>query len=143
MPRDKPGTQRKVFMLPTDLIERIAAFQKEAGMPSEVEAVRRLLDDALKFRDDWRSLTERFRAKLAETRILSEAAKETLIGHPLVASMAFNRNSITYTMTTGETITVEGTGEVTGRDSSDREFLQAPPFKLDDAGQVTNYSLPF
>lgn len=143
MPRDKPGTQRKVFMLPTELVERVAAYQAEAGMRSEVEAVRRLLDDALKYRDDWRSLTERFRTRLAESRMLAEAARETLVGHPLVATMAFNRNSITFTMTTGETITVEATGEVTGRDSSNREFLQAPPFALDDQGRVTNYELPF
>lgn len=143
MPRDKPGTQRKVFMLPTELVERIASYQAEAGMPSEVEAVRRLLDDALKYRDDWRSLTERFRTKLAESRVLSDAARETLVGHPLVATMAFNRTSLTFTMTTGETITVEATGEVTGRDNYDREFLQAPPFKLDDQGRVTNYHLPF
>ena len=56
MPRDKTGSVRKVYMLPEDLVERIAAYQHKTSISSEVEAVRRLLDDGLKHRDDWWSM---------------------------------------------------------------------------------------
>jgi len=40
MPSDKDGSVRKVFTLPVELAERVAAFQSARRLGSEVEAVQ-------------------------------------------------------------------------------------------------------
>lgn len=136
-------SQRRVYVLPTELVERIVAFQKEMGIPSEVEAARRLLDDALKFRDDWRSLTERFRLKLAELRDISDAARDVLVGHPLVETISFMRRGVSFSLTTGEQTEVDISGEVSAKDAGGREFFTAPAFDLDEQGRPRRAYLPF
>lgn len=81
--------QRRVYALPQEMVDRIVEFQKEKGLPSEVEAVRRLLDEALKSRDNLGSLINRFLSRLSVHRVLSEAARDVLVGHPLVRSVTF------------------------------------------------------
>lgn len=47
-PPKLPGSeQRRVYVLPAELVDRIRAYGHETGCRSEVEAARRLLDDAL------------------------------------------------------------------------------------------------
>ena len=41
-------TERRVYTLPTSMMERIIQFQIREGLQSEAHAVRRLLDDALR-----------------------------------------------------------------------------------------------
>ncbi|NEJ21044.1 hypothetical protein GR247_12800 [Rhizobium leguminosarum] len=142
MPREKEGFVRKVFMLPADLVERIAGYQRQAQLTSEVEAVRRLLEEALKYRDDWWSLTQRFREQLASVRSLSEAARETLVGHPLITNIAFNRDSLEFTLSSGETVTASATGEI-AIFRSGKPLLDAPKFEFDEDGTVKNSYLPF
>ena len=48
-PPPKP-TERRVYLLPVDMVDGIHAFGQAAGCQSEVEAVRILLDQALKAR---------------------------------------------------------------------------------------------
>lgn len=141
MPRDKAGTVRKVFMLPDDLVERIAAYQHKLGIPSEVEAVRRLLDDGLKYRDDWWSLANRFRRHLAESRSLREAARDTLVDHPMITSMGFSNDSLEYTMSTGEQVQALADGSMQVRSKSGDD--QVPPFEFDANGKIANPDLPF
>lgn len=87
---------RRVYALPQELADRIVEYQKEKGLPSEVEAARRLLDEALKSRDDMTKIINRFLSKLSTTRIASEVAKDVIVGHPLVESLSFDQNGIQF-----------------------------------------------
>jgi hypothetical protein len=102
----KEKTQRRVYVLPTELVERIVAYQNEVGLSSEVEAARRLLDGALKSRDTFSTLIARFRSRLAETRIPSEIAKDVLVGHPLVDRISFRDDRIEFVMKEGFEVTI-------------------------------------
>ncbi|NRB16876.1 MAG: hypothetical protein HRU33_04690 [Rhodobacteraceae bacterium] len=81
---ETPTTKRRVYDLPTELVERIVEFQKDKGLPSEVEAARRLLDQALKSRDSRETLVGRFLSKLVPGSEPSDSAATVLVGHPLV-----------------------------------------------------------
>lgn len=109
-------SQRRVYVLPTELVERITAYQEKLGLNSEVEAVRRLLDIALTSGDDWHAIALRFQERLEETPSLTDAAKDILVGHPLVHRLAMNPGSITFEVTSGETVTITSGGEVTAKD---------------------------
>jgi len=84
------ATQRRVYALPTEMVDRIVAYQKERGLASEVEAVRRLLDDALKSRDNLERIINRYLSRLGQYKVHADAAREVLVGHPLVRSITFN-----------------------------------------------------
>ena len=104
MADDNSKGQRRVYVLPRDLVERIDAFQKAMGMQSEVEAVRHLLDEALKHRDSAVEIIQRFCLKMKHTKILSDIAKDVLVGHPKISSIEFSSEIVTARMVTGEGI---------------------------------------
>ncbi|MGP2493530.1 hypothetical protein ACTDI4_18105 [Mesorhizobium sp. PUT5] len=138
MADEKEKTQRRVYVLPVELVERITAFQQDMGLQSEVEAARKLLDEALKRRDDWRAITRRFQEKLKETRMLTDIAGEVLVGHPLVEGINFASDSITFKLTTGETVTVNKDGTTFAIDDYqnpielDPKPSRSSPRQLDD-----------
>ena len=43
----REGTERRVYVLPAELVERIRSFQRDERLPSETEAARQLLELAL------------------------------------------------------------------------------------------------
>jgi hypothetical protein len=106
MPIVKEKTQRRVYVLPDELVQRIVAFQNEVGLSSEVEAARRLLDGALKSRYTYSTLIARFRSRLAETRIPAEIAKDVLVGHPLIDRISFKDDHIEFGMKEGFEVTI-------------------------------------
>lgn len=108
---------RRVYALPAEMVERITRFQRDKGLPSEVEAVRRLLDEALKSRDDLDTIINRLLARLGQTRIAAEAAKEVLAGHPLVKSISFEGDSITFLLKNDQGATVSENGWVRLKDN--------------------------
>jgi len=108
----KPGTQRRVYVLPDDLVNRILQFQQEKGISSETEAARRLLDDALKSRDSYLTITQRFLDRLKDLRIPAEVAREVLAGHPLIASINFDNDVIKFRLKDGWEITIGADSEV-------------------------------
>ena len=93
---EKPDGQRRVYVLPNELYERIVKFQEDKGYPSEVEAVRRLLDEALKSRDDIHMIVSRFLDRLKVNKIAHEVAKDVLVGHPLVKEISFDGEAIMF-----------------------------------------------
>ena len=101
----KAGTQRRVYVLPDELVGRITAFQEERGLPSETEAVRRLLDEALSSRDTHQNIVDRVIAGLRKVRIPAEAAKD-LMGHPLISEVAVGRDEVVFRLKDHFTITV-------------------------------------
>lgn len=102
---------RKVYMLPRELVDRIAAFQQDKKLPSEVEAARRLLDEALKYRDTPELIIERFKDRLKSDGIPSSVAKDVLVGHPLVKSIGQEElDAVTFTMKDNRTYRIHGDG---------------------------------
>jgi hypothetical protein len=110
--------QRRVYVLPSELVDRIVAYQKEMGIQSEVEAARRLLDEALKSRDTWRAITQRVLDRLKETRDLREISAEVLISHPLVTAVNLDPSGVKFQLKSGESIDVDTKGSVIAMDAS-------------------------
>lgn len=110
---DDGKTQRRVYVLPTELVERIVAYQQEVGISSEVEAARRLLDEGLKHHDTGLSITRRFQDRLKDTRLLADVAKDVLIGHPLLSTLRMELDRIEFTLLRGDQITVHADGRAT------------------------------
>lgn len=121
--REKP--QRRVYVLPAELVERLSRYQQELGLTSEVEAVRRLLDSALKSRDTYETLIERFVERLKSVRDLREPCKEVLVDHPLVTSIAFSDEGVEFRMKAGYEITIRKDGGVSVLDD-DRNRVPYP-----------------
>ena len=103
---------RRVYALPAEMVDRITKFQRDKGLASEVEAVRRLLDEALKSRDDLDTIINRLLSKLGQVRIAAEAARDVLVGHPLVVGMSFGDSSVSFQLKNGDQATVFESGHV-------------------------------
>ena len=108
--------QRRVYVLPNELVERISEFQKELGLSSEVEAVRRLLDGALKSRDTVERIVSRLAAQYKLVKSVRDAAKEVLIDHPLVTNIRFPENSLEFDLKDGHTVEFHYWGKATIKD---------------------------
>lgn len=143
MAADKAKTQRRVYVLPTELVDRLVAYQAAMGFQSEVETVRRLLDEALKSRDDWRTITRRVVERLKETRELRDIAGEILIQHPLVTSVNIDPAGVKFQLKTGETIDVDPQGLVNAVDDDGRMIELDPKPRRSDFGRGTDDEIPF
>lgn len=99
MSDNKEKTQRRVYALPTELVDRILSYQKEMGLASEVEAARRLLDFALQNRDTVERLLVRLGQRFSEEKDLRVLASEILMPHVLVRQVSFNEQGwLTFEM---------------------------------------------
>lgn len=93
---DKDGMERKVYLLPEDLVERVKSYQAECGLPSEVEAVRRLLSEALQARDSIDDIMKQVRAQFQKDRDLRSVARDVLSGHILVKKLDIEDHEIRF-----------------------------------------------
>lgn len=84
---EKDATQRRVYVLPTTLVTRIETFQKQRKIASEVEAVRQLLDEALKNRETPSDLAYQIYYALIQKSQTIDVLKDLVIGHPVVESI--------------------------------------------------------
>ena len=133
---------RRVYALPSEMVERITKFQREKGLTSEVEAVRRLLDEALKSRDDLETIINRLLAKLGQTKIASEAARDVLVGHPLVVSLSFGEGFVSFQLKNGEGATVHEHGGVSVNGTYDDHWTPLDK-KNPYAGGSVGQEIPF
>lgn len=111
----KPGkevTLRRVYALPAEMVDRIGDFQRDKGFTSEVEAVRKLLDEALKNRDSLDDVINRFMSRLRSLRLAAEVAKDVLVGHPIVSTIRFVPNGVSFETKSGFTVTISDQGSV-------------------------------
>lgn len=123
--KDKAGTVRKVYVLEQELADRIVEFQNSMGLASEAEAARRLLDEALKSRDTYKTLIGRLQAKLKQVRFLSDAAT-ILLGHPQVTGMWFEKDFMTFKMANGYELKVWANGNYRVEDDDNRLVEEYP-----------------
>lgn len=128
MTNDKTETQRRVYVLPTELVDRIVEFQKDKGYPSEVEAVRKLLDEALLHRDTDKTIIDRFKSRLRQLRMPSEVAKDVLVGHPLVKEISFEREAIVFDVIGYGKYKINSAGEVLEWHYPTSQWLEEIPF---------------
>lgn len=120
---------RRVYVLPNELVDRITAFQAERGLSSEVEAVRKLLNDALQSKDTPEILLKRAMERMKIIRVTSEVAREILVGHPLVSEIKFENDDIDFWLKSAGHYKINYKGELfRDADSSGNgwEFIQRP-----------------
>ena len=112
MAADEGKSLRRVYILTPDLAERVTAYQNAMGFRTEVDAVRRLLDDALKARDTPRLIAERMRLKLRDVPVIGEVARDVVAGHPLVTTINFEADGVvSFVLKDGTTVSIKANGE--------------------------------
>lgn len=121
MVKEKETSIRRVYVLPSELVARIVEFQEEKNYPSEVEAVRKLLDEALLHRDTAETIINRFKSRLEGLRMPAEVAKDVLVGHPLVSNISFGRDEIVFELTDGNNYRITDKGDVSYKSTYGRE----------------------
>lgn len=98
---EKEPTERRVYVLPAELVERIRRYQKDHLIASEVEAVRRLLDTALHLRDNVHSLLQKMLDKFQVEKDIRIIARDVLAVHPLVESILNSSSSVEFSLKDG------------------------------------------
>jgi hypothetical protein len=119
---DKEGMERKVYLLPAELAERIKAYQTAQGIVSEVEAVRRLLDSALQMRDTAKDILFKLSARFEEEKDFRELAKSVLAGHALVTEIYLDDNDLTFRIRSGDYGSISSSGTLAAGD--DRQYMR-------------------
>lgn len=99
----KPDGERRVYVLPPELLQRVRSYQGQMGIASEVEAVRRLLDEALQRRDDVDSILNKMVTRSRSEKDVRMLAKEILSSHPLVTEIRYTREGVVFTLEGGTT----------------------------------------
>ncbi|WP_019998853.1 hypothetical protein [Aureimonas ureilytica] len=133
MADDKETTQRKIYLFPVSLVRRISAFQKREEIANESEAVRRLLDEALRVTESPVDLMYQCRMILERTNSLYAPVKEILVGHPNVESIVFNGDDFDVTFREGVTYSLLKSGAVMVQtENDDWEAVLYPDEDSDD-----------
>ena len=101
--------------------------QRRVYLTSEAEAARRLIDEALKSKDTYKTLVERFREKLKDVPVLSEAAKDVIVGHPLVTKIEFMPDYIGFMLKDGFHASIRANGYWAAYDEYNNEVDRYPP----------------
>jgi len=107
-------TLRRIYMLPESMVNRIVKYQRKAGLPSEVEAARRLIESALKYDDTVETLIETLNLRYQEIRDIRQLIKECLADHPLVRSIEIDGDSFVFSLVNGDqgSFTRDGVGRI-------------------------------
>ncbi|WP_139221071.1 hypothetical protein [Methylobacterium brachiatum] len=95
---EREETVRKVYVLPTELVERINLYKEQHHLDSEVEAVRRLLDIALLHRDSTISILGKMLSRFKTEKDLRVLARDILSTHPLVDSINYFPGALTFSV---------------------------------------------
>jgi hypothetical protein len=106
------ATERKVWLLPVELSDRLKAFQESQGIGSEVEAARRLLDYALQMRDTMPDILQRLADRYRGEQNLRALARDILVGHALVSSVSFEDRCVRFQLSNGAVGRIDDRGEV-------------------------------
>lgn len=130
---DKDGMERRVYVLPADLVDRIKAYQSSQGIGSEVEAVRRLLDSALQMRDTVVDILNTLKSKHSDEKDLRVLARDVLTNHALVTKIIFNDDRVVFQIRAGEYGSIDNKGHIYSGD--ELEYLREVP-------EVTSWNAP-
>lgn len=117
--RSGDDTERRIHVLPKELLERVRAYQADNGISSEVEAVRRLLDMALQMRDTLDDVLRKLKLKLSEERDLRTLARDILWSHPKITGVQFGDGDLTFDFSDGSSGKIDQNGRLSVRYSGD------------------------
>ena len=131
-PADSNAAERRVYHLTPDILERLRAYQADNKIPSEVEAVRRLLNVALEMRDTVESILRQLQTRFAEEGDLRVLGSEILARHSLVTKLEFDDDSVWFRMRAGRQGKIDSRGNLYIGDADDgdgdvRRWLPNPP----------------
>lgn len=125
---DKDGMERRVYVLPADLVDRIKAYQASQGIGSEVEAVRRLIDSALQMRDTVVDILKTLESKFADEKDMRVLARDVLTNHALVTQISFGETGgVTFRVRSGEYGMLDTRGRIYQGDHPDELAIVAAP----------------
>ena len=124
---EKPETERRVYVLPTEQLERVRAYQSDNRIASEVETVRRLLDIALQTRDTIENILRRIMIKFREENDLRAIARDILINHELVKNVEIDDGILTFILRSGEGGQIRKDGKLFIKQQDDNYFGDFPP----------------
>jgi hypothetical protein len=127
---EKDATERRVYNLPVELLERLRAYQEVTGLPSEVEAARRLLDSALQMRDTIDDIFKKLSARFGEERDLRLLARDVLWNHPLITGVSFGDRNVSFGFKGGESGRIDSHGKLYRQDehsNGDDWYNYTPP----------------
>jgi hypothetical protein len=150
LPERKESTERRVYTLPANLLERLRAFQMTQGISSEAEAARRLLDTALQMRDGVTDILRTLQAKFVEEKDLRVLASEILVKHILVKKLHISDVGVEFELTEGNWGRFDFDGDAYWRTPSDdadewrglkRSALRAAPLKAGPPWEPTDGGL--
>lgn len=117
--RSDDDTERRIHVLPKELLERVRAYQADNGISSEVEAVRRLLDMALQMRDTLDDVLRKLKLKLPEERDLRVLARDILWSHPKITGVRFGDGDLTFDFSDGSSGRIDQNGRLYIQHSGD------------------------
>lgn len=123
---DKPATERRIHVLPVDLLERVRAYQAANAIPSEVEAVRRLLSEALQARDTIDDIMKQVQTAFKAERDLRAIARDILSGHILVSRIDISDGNVTFALRNGDAGTIGHNGEMKTGSVDDQGWISTP-----------------
>ncbi|WP_202944760.1 hypothetical protein [Beijerinckia indica] len=126
---EKEKTERRVYVLPAELVERIRKYQAENNISSEVEAVRRLLDTALYMRDTVTTIMDKVIDRLMSDRDLRIIARDVLSMHPLVSNISLDDGQLIFRLQNGESGMVDHSYNTYIGDCNDN-YSRYPPKRL-------------
>ena len=114
---DKPATERRIHVLPVELLERVRAYQAANAIPSEVEAVRRLLSEALQARDSINDIMNQIKNYWYSSRDLRSISRDILSSHILVSKIEINDDDLCFSLKGGNAGKITKSGKMyTGRE---------------------------
>ena len=131
---DKEETERRVYVLPTELVARIRAYQTSENISSEVEAARRLLDAALQRRDTLMDVLNKLKAKFAEEKNFRILASQILTGHALVKSVHFGEGELSFHFSDDERGMIDKQGKIYTGGNSYNDWDEVRPPQPRSAG---------
>lgn len=99
--RPIPATERRVYHLPAALVVRLQTWQASQGIPSETEAARQLLGEALDRKDTPGDVMDAARAAMQAMGCARQAAR-AIGAHPHVSGLLFKGNDVQITFGSGE-----------------------------------------
>lgn len=98
---EKEATERRVYVLPAEQLERIRAYQTANSIASEVEAERRLLDLALQNQDTIQDVLRKLKSRYSDEKDIRVLARDILTTHILVTNIEFADREVSFHMVGG------------------------------------------
>jgi len=119
---DKESPSRRVYVLLPEQVDEIRAYQARNGISSEVEAVRRLLEIALRLRDTIPDILKKLKARLSNEKDLRVLGRDILSMHPLVKSVHFEEDALIFTFNANDRGKIDSNGRMFMADASANDW---------------------